>query len=44
LQPDGFAEEMGSRALSRAISIFTAEQMVEDHMALYWRLVAAYPA
>jgi glycosyltransferase involved in cell wall biosynthesis len=44
LQPDGFAEEMGCRAISRAISIFTAEQMVEDHMALYQRLVAAYPA
>jgi hypothetical protein len=35
---------MGSRAISRAISIFTAEQMVEDHMALYQRLVAANPA
>ncbi len=44
LQPDGFAEKMGSRASSRAVSIFTAEQMAEDHVALYRRLVAASPA
>jgi glycosyltransferase involved in cell wall biosynthesis len=43
LKPDGFAEEMGSRAASRAISVFSSEQMVEDHLALYKQLVAAYP-
>jgi glycosyltransferase involved in cell wall biosynthesis len=43
LQPDGFAEKMGSRAITRALSNFTAAQMAECHMALY-RLVASSPA
>jgi glycosyltransferase involved in cell wall biosynthesis len=43
LQPDGFAEKMGSRAISRALSTFSAAQMAEGHMALY-RLVASSPA
>jgi glycosyltransferase involved in cell wall biosynthesis len=41
LQPDGFAEEMGTHAISRAVAVFTSEQMVEDHLVLYRRLVAA---
>jgi glycogen(starch) synthase len=44
LQPNGFAEEMGSLAISRATSSFTSEQMVEEHLALYRRLVVVSPA
>jgi glycosyltransferase involved in cell wall biosynthesis len=44
LLSDEFADETGARAAKRAHSLFSPERMVDDHLALYRRLLAPDPS
>jgi glycosyltransferase involved in cell wall biosynthesis len=44
LQSKEFSDEMGIKAFERASSLFTPERMVNDHLALYRRLLGEFPA
>jgi glycosyltransferase involved in cell wall biosynthesis len=42
LQSNDFGEQMARLAVQRATSLFTPERMVDDHLALYRRLLNSY--
>jgi glycosyltransferase involved in cell wall biosynthesis len=43
MQSEEFTEQIAARAARRASSLFTPERMVEDHLALYRRLLDSCP-